>query len=106
MSENSSARMWVIAEDSDDTISGKRSVIAAGWMPERCRVTPPSIAAWAIALTFGWVRSGYTQPIGVTTFLPERRIALTSSSLATRGLYMTQSASTAGTAHSRAVAVT
>ena len=45
MSENSSARMWVIAEDSDDTISGKRSVIPPGWIPEPCRVTPPSIAA-------------------------------------------------------------
>ncbi len=97
MSENSSARTWVIAEDSDDTIRGKRSVMPPGWMPEPCKVTPPSIAVSAIALTFGCDMSGYTQPMGVTTFLPDRRMALTSSSLATSGLYMTQSASSAST---------
>lgn len=38
-SENSSARTWVItADDSDDTISGKRSVMPPGWMPDPCSV--------------------------------------------------------------------
>ena len=93
MSENSSARTWVTADDSDDTISGNRSVMPPGWMPDPCSVTPACTAAWAIALTAGLLRSGYTQPTGVTTFLPDRRIAMTSSSLGIRGLYTTQSAS-------------
>ena len=52
------------------------------------------------------VRSGYTQPTGVTTFLPDRRIATTSSSLGTNGLYMTQSASNASSSSMLEVAVT
>ena len=49
MSENSSARTWVMADDSDDTINGNRSVMPPGWMPEPCSVTPPSTAASTIA---------------------------------------------------------
>ena len=45
MSLNSSARTWVMALDSADTISGKRSVMPPGWMPVPCRVTPPSAQA-------------------------------------------------------------
>src|ERR1700756_4596711 len=106
MSENSSARTCVTAEDSEDTMRGNFSVIPPGWIPDPCNVTPPAIAASSIALTFGWVRSGYTQPIGVTTFLPERRIAQTSSSSATSGLYITQSASRARMSSTLDVAVT
>ena len=54
----------------------------------------------------GLLRSGYTQPTGVTTFLPDRKIATTSSSLGISGLYMTQSASRARTSSTSVVAVT
>src|SRR3984893_2109496 len=106
MSENSSARTWVTAEDSDEIISGNRSVMPPGWIPDPCSVTPPSSAASAIALTAGLLRSGYTQPTGVTTFLPDRKIATTSSSLGTSGLYTTQSASVASTSSTLEVAAT
>src|ERR1700683_1094582 len=106
MSENSSARTWVTAEDSDEIISGNRSVMPPGWMPDPCSVTPPATAASAIALTAGLLRSGYTQPTGVTTFLPDRRMATTSSSLGISGLYTTQSASSANTSSMLDVAAT
>src|SRR6202012_2530900 len=74
--------------------------------PEPCRGTSLSSAASATA----WWRllpgSGYTQPTGVTTFLPDRRIAMTSSSLGTSGLYTTQSASVASTSSMLEVAAT
>ena len=50
MSENSSARTWVTADESDDSMSGNRSVMPPGWIPEPCSVTPPSTAASAIGL--------------------------------------------------------
>src|SRR5271168_867357 len=106
MSENSSARTWVTADDSEDTMSGNRSVMPPGWIPDPCRVTPASSAASAMALWRGLLRSGYTQPTGVTTFLPDRKIATTSSSLGTSGLYMTQSASNASRSSMLDVAVT
>lgn len=106
MSENSSARTWVTADDSEDSMSGNRSVMPPGWMPDPCRVTPASSAASATALCRGLPGSGYTQPTGVTTFLPERRIVMTSSSFGTRGLYTTQSASRARISSTLVVAVT
>src|SRR6202044_584300 len=106
MSENSSARTWVTAEDSDEIISGNRSVMPPGWMPDPCSVTPPATAASATALTAGLLRSGYTQPTGVTTFFPDRRMATTSSSLGISGLYTTQSASRASTSSLLDVAAT
>ena len=57
-SENSSARTWVIADDSDDTISGKRSVMPPGWMPDPCSVAPPARQASSMACTAGLCRSG------------------------------------------------
>ena len=52
MSENSSARTWVIRALTAETISGNRSVIPPGWMPVPCRVDPPSPQAASIASTF------------------------------------------------------
>src|ERR1700722_18200365 len=106
MSENSSARTCVTADESDDSISGNRSVMPPGWMPDPCRGTPLSTAAFATALWRAFPGSGYTQPTGVTTFLPDRKIATTSSSLGTNGLYMTQSASSASRSSMLDVAVT
>ena len=40
MSENSSARTWVIDPESAEIISGNRSVMPPGWMPVPCSVTP------------------------------------------------------------------
>src|SRR5215208_494751 len=66
-------------------------------MPDPCKLTPPSIHACSIAFTLASVRSGYTQPTGVTTLFPDRRMDLTSSSSGINGAYTTQSASTAST---------
>ena len=78
MSENSSDRTWVTPADSAETMSGNRSVIPPGWMPVPCSVEPPaSQAATRAPVVDG---SGLTQPTGVTTFLPARSRATTSSS--------------------------
>src|ERR1700684_2835525 len=49
MSENSSARTWVIADERDDTISGNRSVMPPGWMHDPCRVHTAARGAHVLA---------------------------------------------------------
>ena len=44
MSENSSARTWVIEPDRAEMTSGNRSVMPPGWMPVPCNVTPAALA--------------------------------------------------------------
>jgi hypothetical protein len=41
MSDHSSARTCVIARESDEIASGKRSVMPPGWIPVPCSVALP-----------------------------------------------------------------
>jgi hypothetical protein len=52
MSENSSARTCVMARESAENTSGKRSVMPPGWMPVPCSVVPPLRQAPSSAATF------------------------------------------------------
>ena len=83
MSENSSPRTNVIADDKPAKNSGCCSVTPPGSMPVPCRVTPPSSAGASIAARS--LALGQNQPSGVTTFLPDRRIAATSSGFGMSG---------------------
>ena len=49
MSENSSARTWVIEPDSAERTSGKRSVMPPGWMPVPWMVVPAAFATASIS---------------------------------------------------------
>ena len=86
MSENSSARTWRMLRESAEIISGKRSVMPPGWMPVPCSVTPPRRHAASSSATLALARSGKNQPSGVTTFLPDSRMRITSSGFASSGL--------------------
>ena len=69
MSENSSARTWVIDWESAETANGNRSVMPPGWIPVPCTVDPPS--AHAASMRCSSRPWGKNQLSGVTTFLPE-----------------------------------
>ena len=75
MSENSSARTWVIEPDSAESISGNRSVMPPGWMPVPCSVDAGrrgTTASKSLALGRSADR---TSRAASTTFLPDSRIA-------------------------------
>jgi hypothetical protein len=75
MSENSSARTWVIDCESADTISGNRSVIPPGCIPVPWTEVPP--AAQAASMADSSRVPGKNQLSGVTTLAPEDRILAT-----------------------------
>ena len=104
MSENSSARTWVIDWDRADTINGNRSVIPPGWMPVPWTLVPPD--AQAASITDSSRPPGKNQLSGVTTFAPEARIRATVAVSAMIGEYTTQSAPRASSASTSSVAAT
>ena len=83
MSENSSARTWVIDWDRADTMSGKRSVMPPGWIPVPWMVVPPS--AQAASMRDSSRPPGKNQFKGVTTFFPDASSRATTAGSAMTG---------------------
>jgi hypothetical protein len=104
MSEYSSPRTNVIAEDNPEKNNGCCSVAPPGSIPVPCRVTPPSMQCGSIRLRSASV--GQNQPSGVTTFLPDFSSAATSLGFGISGEYRTQSASIARISSMLFVAIT
>ncbi len=83
MSENSSARTWVMDWERADTANGKRSVMPPGWMPVPCTVDPPLRHAASMRCSSRpW---GKNQLSGVTTFFPEANSRTTTAGSAMTG---------------------